>query len=101
MDDHENDIHDSDSGSKLNTPTKTKLKRGSEVSKVNRPKHRSQKFRNEWTKSKDFEDWIAPVPQDEYKAFCNFCKVPIMVAEMSVLKTHNNGKKTLPITDGC
>jgi len=81
------------------TPTKTKLKRGSEVSKKDRPKHRSQKFRNEWTKSKDFEHWIAPVPQDEYKAFCKFCKVP-MVAEMSVLKAHNIGKKHSQLLNG-
>lgn len=99
MDNYESDIDDPDSASKLNTPTKTKLKRGSEVSKTNRPKHRLQKFRNEWTKLKDFEDWIAPVPQDEYKAYCKFCKVP-MVAEISVLKNHNNGKKHCQLLKG-
>lgn len=90
--DHKSDIDDPASSPRHNTPTKTKLKRGSEVSKKNMPKHRLQKFRNEWLKNKDFEDWLAPVPQDEYKAFCKFCKAP-MVAEISVLRTHQNGKK--------
>lgn len=40
MDHHESDVDDPDSSSKQNTPTKTKLKRGSEVSKANWPKHR-------------------------------------------------------------
>ena len=99
MDNGESNIDNPDSGSRQNTPTKTKLKRGSEVSKKDRPKHRSQKFRNEWTKSEDFEHWIAPVPQDEYKAFCKFCKVP-MVAEMSVFKSHNIGKKHSQLMNG-
>jgi len=99
MDNEESNIDNPDSGSRQNTPTKIKLKRGSEVSKKDRPKHRSQKFRNEWTKSEDFEHWIAPVPQDEYKAFCKFCKVP-MVAEMSVLKSHNIGKKHSQLMNG-
>lgn len=83
---------DPDSGSRYSTPNKTKLKRGSKVSKKNKPKHRLQKFRNEWLKNKDLEDWLAPVPQYEYKAFFKFCRAP-MTAEISVLKSHKNGKK--------
>lgn len=45
MDNDESDIDNPDY--RQNTPTKTKLKKGSEMSKKDRPKHRSQKFRNE------------------------------------------------------
>lgn len=94
MDKQENESDIDDPDSKQNTPTKKKLKRGSEICKKNRPKHRIQIFRSEWTKFNGFKDWIAPFPQDEYKAFCKHCKVS-MVTEISVLKNHNNGKKNI------
>lgn len=58
----------------------------------NPTKHRAQKFRSEWLRVENLKKWLVPVDNDPFKAKCKLCNFT-MVAELSNIKTHGNGKK--------
>lgn len=76
LNDNEEDIH--------LTPPKKIMK--------NPTKHRAQKFRSEWLRVENLKKWLVPVANDPFKAKCKLCSFT-MVAELSNIKTHGNGKK--------
>lgn len=82
---------DSDSDQGPSTPKKKRLRRG-DASKSDKPKKRKQKYRSEWEHCKEFKRWLTNVKNDEYHAYCKWCKVP-MVADTSVFKNHVLTKK--------
>ena len=50
-------------------------------------KQYSQKFRSEWTKEKQFAQWLAPAAGNEAEALCRFCS-KTMAAKLDTLKKH-------------
>ncbi|KAL5246128.1 hypothetical protein ACI65C_013536 [Semiaphis heraclei] len=58
----------------------------------NPTKHRAQKFRSEWLRVENLKKRLVPVDDDPLKAKCKLCNFT-MVAELSNIKAHGNGKK--------
>lgn len=58
----------------------------------NPTKHRAQKFRSEGLRVENLKKWLVPVDEDPLKAKCKLCNFT-MVAELSKIKAHGNGKK--------
>lgn len=84
-------MDDDDNTPGCSTPKKTRMMRGGDLDREEKPKHRTQKFRSEWKTDSALRDWIEQ-DVDELKARCKFCKVS-MVAELTVIKNHGKGKK--------
>ncbi|CAK1583027.1 unnamed protein product [Parnassius mnemosyne] len=80
------------SRNKHSTPKK-KLERRQELPKLERQKHRAQKYRPEWEELDVFKKWLKPGP-NEFKAKCFICD-SILTAEIGVLKMHANRQKHL------
>ncbi|CAK1555960.1 unnamed protein product [Leptosia nina] len=57
-------------------------------------KHRSQKYRVAWEYDRTFAWWIAPDPDNSYKARCKICNKSI-TAEKQVLDKHAICKRHL------
>ncbi|KAF0712323.1 Uncharacterized protein FWK35_00031879 [Aphis craccivora] len=84
-------MDDDDNTPGCSTPKKTRMMRGGDLDREEKPKHRTQKFRSEWKTDSALRDWIEQ-DADDLKARCKFCKVS-MVAELTVIKNRGKGKK--------
>lgn len=57
--------------------------------------HYKQLFRPEWMENDDYRMWLKPT-DDKSRAYCSLCKKDF-VAELTVIKNHASGKKTLSL----
>ncbi|XP_047543248.1 uncharacterized protein LOC125075583 [Vanessa atalanta] len=55
-------------------------------------KNYAQKYRKEWESLDEFQTWLKPLPGDDTKAFCSFCKAELL-AKLVDLKRHVETKK--------
>ncbi|KAL4716426.1 hypothetical protein ACJJTC_015854 [Scirpophaga incertulas] len=51
-----------------------------------------QKYRKEWESLNEFQTWLKPLPGDDTKAFCTFCKAELL-AKLVDLRRHTETKK--------
>lgn len=63
--------------------------RGESTTKLS---HQKQKFRGSWQIDPKFKNWLEPVKNNDYKAYCRYCQVQF-VSELSTLKKHSKSSK--------
>ncbi|XP_047039292.1 uncharacterized protein LOC124644115 [Helicoverpa zea] len=55
-------------------------------------KNYAQKYRKEWESHDEFKSWLKPLPGDDTKAFCTYCKAELL-AKLVDLRRHAETKK--------
>lgn len=91
--DYDSDCDDPDPQNRgLSTPKKKRYARGGDLARKEKEKHRKQKFRFEWLKKEEFKTWLMPDKENNYKAYCRFCKVSF-TSELTVIKNHKTSEK--------
>lgn len=73
------------------TRKKKKINHETSQEKKNEKKRRKQKYRPEWEKNPDYEKWLRPVRENQYKAKCIKCNTEL-VAELGCVKLHMKSK---------